>query len=403
MSSRVSKLLSAAALAGLATTANAQLSPNQANVAAAITTPVGTPTAATVAVQTSLAGVPTSALPAAYSQFTPGSYSLLGDLSMQTADFQESVIRRYLRDFRAGGTGVQGVAGQAAPGERKYGSFLVANGQTGHFDANGDRSRTDYGSQNVIGGMDLRFGEKSLIGITGGYSNVDARLDPGSRNSRIGNWFGGGYGTLGVGPLYVDLFGTYGEGKYDLRRSVNFGGNTVTPTDLNYSANTRSRIIVGGATTGLSFNEFGFEFEPFVGGRYTNVRINGFTDGTDIGALSVGREKYESVLGTAGLRIGAAIPLGDGVSLRPEVRGEYRHEFEHYGSRGFDVGFGGGTGGLSTVAFSPTPLARDYAKAGAGLTLSSAHSPFSIVLDYDGTFARDRTINGLTGGFRLTF
>ncbi len=398
MSRIVQKLLAATAVAGLAGAAHAQLSPNQAAVAAAVGTPV-TGSANTVLVQTALAGVPAGQLGAAYAQFTPAGYSLLPDLTLQTAEFEESSIRQYLRDFRAGGTGVPGIAGQATPGDRKYGSFFIAGGQTGHYDATVDRSRAQYGSTSGIAGVDYRLGAKSLIGITGGYDRVEDRVDPYSRNSHIGSWFAGGYGTLGIGPLYVDLFGTYGETKYDLHRSIAFGG--TMPTTISYGVGTGGRTWLGGATTGLSFNRFGFEFEPFVGARYANLRIDGFSDGPDVGALTIARRTYQSVVGTAGLRIGQTVVLPGGLSLRPQVTGAYRHEFDRYNYNNFV--YGTGTAPVTLVNFTPTGLARDYATVGAGFTVSKATSPFSLVLDYTGEFANDRQINGITGGFRLTF
>ena len=402
MSRPLSRLAPAALAAILAAgAAHAQLSPNQANVAAALAAPAGGPTAGTLAVQTSLAGLTPGGQAAAYSQFTPGSLSLVPDLTLQSAEFEEANIGRYLHDFRAGGTGVNGIAGQATPGDRRFGSFIVATGQTGHFDATPDRSRIGYGSEGVIVGLDKRFGARSLIGVTAGYSHVDAALDPFSTKSHLNTWFAGGYGTVGVGPLYLDVFGTYGETNYDLVRAVNFGAATATPTALSFYGNPRGRNWVGGATTGLSFNRFGFEFEPFVGARYANVRINGFSDGGGTGALTFDRHDYESVLGSAGLRIGGRYDLGSGVSLRTRVSGAYRHEFDRYNFDNFTVGFGGPT--ATPVSFTPAGLARDYATVGAGITLSKANSPFALVLDYDGQYAKDRTINGVTGGFRLTF
>lgn len=401
MSRCVPSLLAAAAAVGLAGAAHAQLSPNQSNVAAALAAPVGGPTAASLATQASIAGLTPAQQANAYSQFTPGSLSLVPDLTLQSASFEETNIRQYLRDFRAGGTGVQGLAGEAAPGGRKFGSFIVASGQTGHYNATPDRERTKYGSEAVIAGVDLRIGPRSLIGVTGGYDHVDARLDSYSGQSHLNSWFAGGYGTLGVGPAYVDLFGTYGETNYDLVRAVNFGAATATPTASNFYGNPRGRNFIGGATTGLSFTRFGFEFEPFVGARYANVRINSFTDGAGVGGLTMPRREYKSVLGTAGLRVGGSYDLGNGVSLRTRASGAYRHEFDRYNFQDFTVGFGGPS--VTPVNFTPTGLARDYATADAGITVSSAHSPFSLVLDYTGEFAKDRQINGLSGGFRLTF
>lgn len=401
----MSRTLFVTALAGLAaasafTAAGAQsLTANQAGVAGALA-PAAT-TASGLAVQQSLAGVPLADQSAAYAQFTPGAVALLPEATLRTAEFEEQAIRRYLRDYRAGGTGVNGVAGQATPGDRVFGSWLVGSGSFGHYKADTDRPRTQYDSVGAIGGIDLRSA-KSLIGITGGYNRADVRFGSATPNSAIKSWFGGGYGTLGVGPLYVDLFGTYGEANYDLRRTVSFGQNTVTPTNLSYIGDTKSRTWLGGATTGLSFNYFGLEFEPFVGARYANLRINGFSEGTGVGALTLGRDNYESVLGNAGLRVGGAFNLGGGVSLRPEVRGAYRHEFLKHGSDALGYGFGG-TGGTTALTFVPTRLGRDYATAGAGFTVSGATSPVSFVVDYNGEYGKDRTIHGVTGGVRMTF
>ncbi len=400
MSRNVHTIFAAAALT-VAGTAHAQLSPNQANINAALTTPAGGATAGTIAVNQSLAGLSAAGQASALSQFTPASLSLVPDLTLQSAEFEQMNISRYLRDFRAGGTGVNGIAGDVAPGSRGFGSFVVASGSNGHFNPTADRGRVGYGSEGVMIGLDKRFGSRSLIGLTAGYDHVDARLDPFSTQSHLTTWFAGGYGTLGLGPLYVDLFGTYGETNYDLLRSVNFGANTTTPTALSFYGNPRGRNWIGGATTGLSFNAAGFEFEPFVGARYANIRINGFSDGTGVGALTEGRREYTSVLGTAGLRVGGRYNLGDGVSLRTRVSGAYRHEFDRYNFDNFTVGFGGPT--ATPVSFTPAGLARDYATAAAGITISKATSPLSLVIDYDGTFAKDRQINGITGGFRLTF
>jgi hypothetical protein len=41
--------------------------------------------------------------------------------------------------------------------------------------------------------------------------------------------------------------------------------------------------------------------------------------------------------------------------------------------------------------------------AGAGFTVSGPNSPLALVVDYTGEFAKDRNINGITGGLRLAF
>lgn len=374
---------------------------NQFAIGNAFDSFVGVPSEALNGVFTSLDALPAGARSAALAQFTPAGYAILPDLTLRTAEFQESTIRRYLRDFRAGGTGVQGAAGEAAPGDRKLGSFLVASGRTGQFDANSDRAETKFGSTGVMGGIDLRLSEKSLIGVTGGYDHTDFRIGSASQRSNIDSWFAGGYGTLGVGPFYVDLFGTYGKADYDIIRAVRFGTDNAGGfgTNLNYFSDGRSRTYLGGGTVGLSFNFAGFEVEPFAGVRYANLRLRSFNEGTGLGALQLGARTYESVLSNTGARIGGAFQVG-GVSVRPEIRGSYRHEFQHDGQRDFSFGFGSTAGQLN---FTPVSLGRNYYTGGAGFTVSGANSPLSFVVDYTGEFGKQREVHGITGGLRLTF
>ena len=327
----------------------------------------------------------------------PGGYSLLPELTLRTADFEESTVLRYLRDFRAGGTGVNGTAGITKPGSRRLGSFLVASGRDGNYDARGDRGAVDYTGSSVMGGLDTRFGARSLIGVTAGYDKADVRLSANTPNSGISNWFGGGYGTLGAGPLYVDLFGTYGEGSYDLRRNVQTG---ITPLD--YFSGTHSRTFLAGGSTGLSFQFAGAEFEPFAGIRYANLHIRGFNEGTGVGALSIGQDNYTSLLSSAGVRVGSTIHVG-GATVRPELRGAWRHEFRADATRAFGYGLNGDAGTTSQLVYSPTQLGRDYATVGGGFTISGAASPVSLVVDYNGEFFNGRHINGVTGGLRMTF
>ncbi|QMW24309.1 DUF4394 domain-containing protein [Sandaracinobacteroides saxicola] len=379
-----------------APTASFAASGNQVAVANAIDGFIGVPSVETTNFYNAFDALPNDAeRQAALNQFTPGGYSLLPDLSMRTAEFQQFTTLRYLRDYRAGGTGVEGTAGVAAPGERKFGSFLVARGGTGKYRAAGDRPGVSYGESSVIGGMDLRFGEKSLIGVSGGYSRIDARLSPNAENSHFDNWFAGGYGTFGVGPAYVDLYGSYGEGTINLKRRVGFGN-----FDTAYQARTRSRTWVAGGAVGLSFNFAGVEVEPSAGLRYTDTKFRGFSEGQNFGAFTFGEERYKSVLSNVGLRLGGAFEVGT-ATVRPEVRGAWRREWKEDGARTINYGFGGVPNG--NLAYVTTPLDRDYGTFGAGFTVSGPTSPLSFVVDWNADLIGDRQLHTITGGARLTF
>lgn len=343
-----------------------------------------------------LDGLAAADRPGALSQLTPAAYSLLPELTLRTAELQQSTVQRYLRDVRSGGTGASpGSAGGTTMADGKIGMFLVGSGREGRYDADVDRPRIGYGAVGVIGGLDYRAGDRFLIGVMGGYDRADVRLGGNVANSAIKSWFGGGYASGRAGPVFVDLFGSYGEADYDLRRAVRFGS-----TALDFTSETHSRTWLGGGTIGLNFNFAGIEIEPFAGVRYANLRIDGFSEGGSIGALTVGSNRFDSLLGNFGVKLGAAIPVG-GVVVRPEIRGAYRREFQRDGEAAFGYSFAGA--GIGALPFTPTPLARGYATAGAGLTISGPRSPLSIVVDYNGDFAKDRQLHGITGGLRLAF
>jgi len=362
---------------------------NQIGVGTALDNFVGVPSATLNGAFNALDGLDAAGQASALSQLTPGAYTLLPQVTLKTADFQADTLQRYLRDVRDGATGGR------VSGDGHIGSFLVASGRTGHYNAATDRGRVDYGGAGVIGGLDLRS-DRFVIGVMGGYDQADARLGENVQNSQIRSYFGGGYATAHVGGAYLDVFGSYGEADYDLRRTVAFG--TV---NLGFNSSTHSRTGLGGATVGFKLSSGGIVLEPYAGVRYASVRINGFSDGSDFGALTLGRNDYESVLGNFGAKLGSSVAVGNAV-VRPEVRGAFRREFKNNAANGFTYGFGG-TGAPTNVAFTPSPLARSYATAGAGITVSGPRSPLSLVIDYDGEFARDRQIHGITGGLRYVF
>lgn len=375
--------------------ANASLTPNQLAVAQRLDAFTGNPSAGLLTFLTTLDALPSDAARAsAFGQLGPSAYSILPETVLQTNEFVDSTLRRYLRDARAGGTGNDDTSATTGS-DRAIGGFLVGTGRDGRFKARGDRDQVDYGATGVIAGLDMRLAPTTLIGVTGGYDHADVRLNPITPNSSAKSWFVGGYGTVGLGPLYVDVAGTYGKTDFGLKRNVAFTGfssNAVADTDARYWS------ISG--TTGLSFDLGGFELEPYGGARYVDVKVDGFSEGVGLTDLTVGDQDVESLQSIAGLRIGADYKVG-GASVRPSIRGEWRHEFKNDGGRIIAASFNGG--GISTpFTYTSTPMGKDYAVVGAGLTISG-NSPVAVVLDYTGQFKGGYDIHGIQVGARVSF
>jgi uncharacterized protein with beta-barrel porin domain len=385
---------------GLAFTPNAlagaSASANLVNVGGSLDGFVGVPTAGGVALLGALDALPSDADRAsALQQLSPAQSSILPDVILQTNEFVDSTLRRYLRDMRAGGTGNDDPTADEGS-DRAIGGFLIGTGRDGRLKERGDRNDVSYGATGVIAGVDVRLASKSMIGITGGYDRANYRLNEFSPNSSAKTWFVGGYGTVGVGPLYVDLAGTYGESDLFTKRNLQFAGfaaGNVGATDARYWS------LSG--TTGLSFDFSGFEAEIYGGARYVDVKVDGYSESDPVAGLTLGDQDIESLQSIAGLRLGADYKVL-GASVRPTVRGEWRREWKNDDPRVVLASFNDAA--FSTpIAYRTTQLGRDYAVVGAGMTISGNNSPISVVLDYTGQFFGGYDVSAIQGGLRISF
>jgi uncharacterized protein YhjY with autotransporter beta-barrel domain len=322
---------------------------------------------------------------------TPQAYSLLPEVALQTAEFQDSTVRSYLHNLRGGGGRADGRTA-TLDDQGKIGMFLIAGARFGSFEERASRPRVELGSTGVIGGLDYRFGPATLIGVMVGYDSSDARLTPGSRQSRVKTWFGGAYGSVALGPAYLDLHASYGKSNYDLRRGISILGFVAES-----AAEAESEQWMLAGTAGISLQTSGFEIEPYAGARYVSVDLDGFAETGNIAALTIGATDVDSLQSILGLRLGADIGSGS-ASVRPSIRGEWRHEFNNDDDRLIAGSFGG----AGAFAFSPRPLGDDHVVLGAGISVSG-ESPVSFMAEYTGQLAGGYDIHALTGGVRLVF
>ena len=372
--------------AALGTTANSQAAGN------ALDRFTGAPPAELVRLFGAFDALPSDAdRGAALAGLAPASFALLPELVFQSINNQDNVVRGYLRDVRAGGTGRTDVATMG-----RVGMFIVAGGRTGHLDGGIDRNRTSYGAASVSGGIDYRFTPGFLIGAFGGYDKADARLNGISENSDIDSWYVGGYGSASVGAFFIDAQGSYGKTDFDLRRNVAVGSFGMTNLARSRSENWQASGIIG-----LDFDLGAAQVEPYGGVRYARVDLDGFSESGSVTALTVSGDRVESLQSVAGLKVAANMPVGRSTVLRLHARGEWRHEFENDNARLIVANFNNASI-VSPFAFTTTPLGKDYAAIGAGFTVSG-NSPVSMVVDYNGEIAGDRAIHGITGGIRLAF
>lgn len=332
---------------------------------------------------------------AALSSLSPAAFSLLPELSLNSVEVTETSVLKYTRDLR-GRSGMPDGSTTTLDSEGRFGAWLLGGARFGNYETAIDRPEVRSGEVHVLGGLDYRFAPATALGVFAGYSDTDARLAPGSQQSKVKSRFAGVYGTAALGPVYLDAWGSYNDLEYDLTRSLSFGGFSGRPVSA-----TEGRIYSAGASTGLSFNLGGLEIEPFAAIRYADGRIEGFSEsGGTIAALAVGRQEFESLRSNLGIRVGADYEAM-GVSIRPQVRGGWYHEFKD-DARVLNANFISSNLGTAQFPFTVTPFDEDYYNAGASLDISG-NGALSMVVDYQAQFDDEREIHSMTVGARLAF
>ncbi len=389
-------------LAGTSTIAHAQVAipvgvtPNQNGVAAVLSAPVGVPSANAAQLQTTVTITDPVVRADALAQLTPQAYSLVPEVSLNAVEAQETNILRYVRDQRGSAERPDGTEVTIDDAGR-VSAFVMGGARFGKYDAATDRPRVKNDNRMVMGGLNFRLTPKTTLGAFGGWmqSDVDFEQSATPAQSKLSNWFAGGFGTVGVGPVYIDAWGSYTNLDWNLRRGYSVNGLSGVS-----EGNTKGHVWAAGAATGLSFSAGNFEIEPFAALRYANVKVDSFTESGSPAALNIGRNDAESLRLNLGGRIGTKFDAGS-VVVRPQLRGGWNKEFEMDNARTLSASFTDPSIG-TPFSFTTTPLRGEYFNAGAALNVAGT-GPISMAVDYDVQFAKDRQFHALSLSARLKF
>lgn len=132
----------------------------------------------------------------------------------------------------------------------RVGMFVSTGARFGKYDAAVDRPRVKNDNYMVMGGLNFRLNPKTTIGGFGGYMKSDVDLDtvPVSTPSSLKSWFAGGFGTVGVGAVYINAW--YTDLNWSIARGYAFAGQSGTS-----QGKADGHVWAAGAATGLSFSE----------------------------------------------------------------------------------------------------------------------------------------------------
>ena len=203
-------------------------------------------------------------------------------------------------------------------------------------------------------------------GVFAGYQGAYADYSGGG-NTTINSALFGLYASYTHGGFYADAVFAGGYNNYNVRRSINF--STIDRT---------ARGSQDGGQFSAALN-LGYDWEigkftigPIAGLQYTYVGIAPFTEGgADSLNLRVGQQNANSMRTTLGGRLAYTWNLTDSISIIPEVRMFWLHEFLN-NPRAIGAALDGGNGpGFDYLTSTPD---RDSVFAGAGVTTQFGES-----------------------------
>jgi outer membrane autotransporter protein len=165
------------------------------------------------------------------------------------------------------------------------------------------------------------------------------------------------YGNWSQGPVFVDASVTYGRSDNESKRFI--AGTTAKST---YDSDMLGLNVLGG----YDFNfGTGILVEPRAALRYTDLKIDGYTESGSSAALNVGSQRLQVGELGAGVRVAQDFPIGNG-TLKPEATAMAYHDFINDKSNTTSAFT---SGGIPFVTSGATQ-SRDSYELGLGLDYS---------------------------------
>ena len=325
----------------------------------------------------------TEQFPYAFDQIMPGFYESLANIAIEQAFAQTQMLNQRISSVRLGAAGFQAIGGISQPlvhdkngksaADAKDASPIVESATatnwnswalgTGMFSRSTNLPNLQNYNNDAGGflvGADYRWSENFVTGLYAGYDYSYAEYnDGGSTKGNSVNF--GTYASYAKDGYYADAVIGGGYTAFQTKRSIQF--STI---DRTASADPNSGQFTAGINLGKDFEVGKFTLGPIVGAQYTYAAIGSFTEsGAESLDLSLGQQNANSLRSTLGGRIAYTWNLNQKITLIPEVRMFWQHEFLN-NARNINASLDGGNG--AAFDFETGDPYRNSVFAGAGVT-----------------------------------
>ncbi len=239
-------------------------------------------------------------------------------------------------------------------------------------------------SDGFLTGADLDVGAGTSVGFFTGYNHGQADF-AGSNEIEQNTLVAGGYATFERNGFHASSVLGAGVIDSDVVRSIRFGALSRTAR-----SSTDGSEFFSSISGGYDFRQGNWTFGPTAGIQYSRASFNHFRE-SGAGALDLHMDdtSQDSLRGMLGGRATYLIKVSDTLTLAPEARLFWQHEF----LRGTDTLHGNLSGGTSPdFSYQTADADGDSVITGIGLGFKTAHD-ISGNLSYDIEFGRGGDTN----------
>ncbi len=267
--------------------------------------------------------------------------------------------------------------------DNRWGVWVQGNGMFGKISNVNQLPNSQFQSGGVFVGADYQWSNNITTGIFGGYQGTYSKYTNGGLN-KINTGLLGVYATYQNGGFYSDAILTGGYSNYSTRRAIQF-----SVIDRTASGDFDGVQLSTYVDVGYDWNVGQFTFGPILGAQYTYVGISPFTEqGAGSLNLQVDQQNISSLRSSLGGRVAYTWNVTKKISLIPEVRVFWQHEFLE-NSRNMDASLD--TGGIDGFGFETSDPERDSIFAGAGV-IAQLGTDWSASCYYNVDFGRQNYI-----------
>ncbi len=243
-----------------------------------------------------------------------------------------------------------------------------------------DRRNFDGYETEAVGvmlGYDMPLGNKTLVGLAGGYTNTTIDDNNSIARTKVDSYQVTGYFEYAPQPWFVQAALTAGVNKYDGNRFIRFPG-----IDRKVNADYRGQQYSALAAIGKHFYVNETVITPLVSLEASRINVGSYTEsGGGDASLHVDNQNYDFLQSSLGVKMERVIQTSNG-AVSPEVHAKWLHDFNST-TMEQEASFVGGGNSFKTHGIKQD---ADLYNVGAGFTMLYCHcegNAWSVKALYD--------------------